>query len=92
MEKPFYTIDEGPFWQLQEAKAMFSKVVQSAKEEPQVITVHGKESAVVLSMESYRKLTSPKESLVSFMEQSPWATVKTALPRRTPEKMRKPDL
>jgi prevent-host-death family protein len=84
-----YPIKDGPCWQLQEAKAMFSKVVQSAKEGPQIITVHGKESAVVLSMESYRKLTSPKESLVSFMEQSPWADVKIELPRRSSEEMRK---
>ena len=81
-----------PYWQLQEAKAMFSKVVQSAKEKPQIITVHGKESAVVLSMESYLKLTSPKESLVSFMEQSPWASVKTELPKRSSGKIRKLDL
>jgi len=87
-----YSAKDGPYWQLQEAKAMFSKVVQSAKEEPQIITVRGKESAVVLSMESYRKLTSPKESLVSFMEQSPWASVKTELPARSPGKMRKLDL
>ena len=84
-----YTINEGPFWQLQEAKAMFSKVVQSAKEEPQIITVHGKESAVVLSMDSYRVLTTPKESLVSFMEQSPWASTEIDLPPRGSEKMRK---
>ena len=71
---------------------MFSKVVQSAKEEPQIITVHGKESAVVISMESYRRLTSPKESLVSFMEQSPWDGMKTELPRRLAAKMRKIDL
>ena len=87
-----YPIEEGPFWQLQEAKAMFSKVVRSAEQGPQIITVHGKESAVVLSMNTYRKLTAPKESLVSFMEQSPWASVKTELPGRLPEKMRKLEL
>jgi prevent-host-death family protein len=83
---------ETPYWQVQEAKAMFSKVVRSADREPQIITVHGKESAVVLSMDSYRKLTAPKESLVCFMEQSPWASVKTDLPGRRPEKMRKIEL
>ena len=81
-----YPIEESPFWQVQEAKAMLSKVIRSAEQEPQIITVHGKESAVVLSMDSYRKLTSPKESLVRFMEQSPWA--ETELPKRLPEKMR----
>ena len=87
-----YIIKDGPYWQIQEAKAMFSKVVRSAEQEPQIITVHGKESAVVLSMEEYRKLSSPKESLVSFMENSPWASVKTELPVRQTEKMRGIDL
>ena len=86
-----YTIEEGPYWQLQEAKAMLSKVVRSAELEPQIITIHGKESAVVLSMDNYKKLNS-KEGLVSFMEQSPWAAVKTELPERSPEKMRKFEL
>jgi len=66
-----YTIKDGPYWQLQEAKAMFSKVVQSANEKPQIITVRGKESAVVLSMEEYRKLSAPKESLVSLWNNLP---------------------
>jgi len=87
-----YTVKDGPYWQLQEAKAMFSKVVKSAKEKPQFITVHGIESAVVLSIDNYKKLISPKESLVSFMEQSPWAAVKTELPVRSAGKMRKLDL
>ena len=87
-----YDIKEAPYWQLQEAKAMFSKVVRSAGEEPQIITVHGKESAVVLSMDDYRKLSAPKESLVSFMENSPWASVKTELPIRQKEKMRSLEL
>jgi prevent-host-death family protein len=87
-----YPAEESPYWQLQEAKAMFSKVVKSAKLEPQIITVHGKEEAAVISMENNRKQTSPKESLVSFMEKSPWADVKLDLPGRTIEKTRKIDL
>jgi len=83
-----YNIEKGPFWQLQEAKAMFSKVVRSANEEPQIITVHGKESAVVISMDEYRKLTSPKENLVSFMEKSPLAEAKINFPAREKERMR----
>ena len=83
-----YPIEDGPYWQIQEAKAMFSKVVRSADKEPQIITVHGKESAVVLSMDTYRKLTSPQKSLVNFMEQSPWARVELKLPERPCEKIR----
>jgi prevent-host-death family protein len=84
--------DEVVYWQLQEAKAMFSEVVRSAAGKPQFITVHGKERAVVLSAEQYRKLSSPKESLVRFMEQSPWASVATELPKRQTEKMRAVEL
>jgi prevent-host-death family protein len=87
-----YKIKETPCWQLQEAKAMFSQVVRSADQEPQIITVHGKESAVILSMERYKKLTLPKENLVRFMEQSPWASLGTELPRRPPEGMRRIEL
>jgi len=84
--------EEGPYWQVQEAKAMLSKVIQSTKEGPQIITVHGKETAVVLSMDSYRKLSSPQKSLVCFMEQSPWAPLSMELPERHPEKMRNLEL
>ena len=87
-----YKIDKSPYWQVQEAKAMFSEVVRSANREPQIITVHGKESVVVLSIEEYRKLTSPRDSLVSFMEQSPLASVELELPERNLEEMREIDL
>ena len=44
-------------WQLQEAKNKFSQVVREAQEHgPQIITVHGKEAAVVLSAEEYSTL------------------------------------
>ena len=80
--------EDGPYWQLQEAKAMFSEVMRSASREPQVITVHGRESAVIISMEEYKKLKFPKEGIVSFMEQSPLAAVNLEMPERRPEKMR----
>ena len=83
-----YPVEDGPYWQVQEAKAMLSKVIRSAEQEPQIITVHGKESAVVLSMDAYKKLASPTGTLVSFMEQSPWASAEIKLPARASEKMR----
>lgn len=59
-------------WQLQEAKAKFSEVVRHAKTEgPQMITVHGEHSVIILSREMYEKLTKPKLSLVAFMQKSP---------------------
>jgi prevent-host-death family protein len=41
-------------WQLQEAKARFSELVQKAIDEgPQTVTRHGKAAVVVLSAEQY---------------------------------------
>ena len=48
-------------WQLQEAKNKLSQVIQSAiKSGPQSITIRGKETAVILSEEDYRKLTKKR--------------------------------
>ena len=62
-------------WQLQEAKNKFSQVVREAQEHgPQVITVHGKEAAVVLSSEEYQRLSRVHQgTLLEFMQSSPWA-------------------
>jgi antitoxin Phd len=41
-------------WKLQDAKAQFSEVVRRARNEgPQHITVHGKDSVVVMSVEDF---------------------------------------
>ncbi|MGF6228300.1 antitoxin Phd [Inquilinus ginsengisoli] len=46
-------------WQVQEAKARFSEVVERARTEgPQTITRHGRERAVLLSIEDYHALLS----------------------------------
>jgi prevent-host-death family protein len=59
-------------WQLQEAKNKLSKVVEEARKSgPQVITVRGKEAAVVLSIEEYRRIAPKKESLADFLLRSP---------------------
>ncbi len=51
-------------WQLQEAKNKLSYVLKEAdKGIPQFITVRGKQAAVVLSAEAYRKLAQPSSSL-----------------------------
>ena len=70
-------IAKRPIWQLQEAKNKFSEVVRRAKEEgPQTITVHGREAAVVLSIEEYDRIARDRsglssESLLSFFKRSP---------------------
>ena len=63
-------------WQLQDAKNQFSALVKAAeKDGPQVITVHGKERAVLLSAETYQRLMQRNESLLEFFQSSPWAEV-----------------
>lgn len=53
-------------WQLQEAKQRFSELVRHARSHgPQVVTRHGEEVAVVVSIEEYRRLTV---DLPSFKE------------------------
>lgn len=47
-------------WQLQDAKQQFSRLVDRAREgEPQLVTRHGKEVAVILDVDEYRRLTAP---------------------------------
>ncbi|MCB1827226.1 MAG: type II toxin-antitoxin system Phd/YefM family antitoxin [Coxiellaceae bacterium] len=69
-------------WQLQEAKARFSEVVKNAvKEGPQKITVHGKTTAVVLSIKEYDTLTRSKQSFIDFLRSSPLKGVDLKLKR-----------
>ena len=47
-------------WQIQEAKNKLSELLRCAEEEgPQVITWHGRDRAVVLSAEDYRRIAKP---------------------------------
>ncbi len=69
-------------WQLQEAKNRLSEVVDKALHQgPQLITRRGAETAVVLSMEDYRKMRQPETDLVEFMQTSPLAEVELDLER-----------
>ena len=59
-------------WQLQEAKQHFSEVVERARQgEPQIVTKHGKEAAVVVSIEEYRKLTGGNRRLLEYIRSAP---------------------
>jgi len=59
-------------WQLQEAKARFSELIKSVQEEgPQQVTVHGRPSAVVISVEEYEALKRQRPSFVALMRSSP---------------------
>jgi prevent-host-death family protein len=55
-------------WQVQEAKTRLSEVIEEAHGKgPQIITRHGKERAVVLSIEDYRALTAHKPDLKEYL-------------------------
>ena len=79
-------------WQLQEAKAMFSEVIKAAEQKPQKITIRGKETAVILSIEEYNKLVRPKQTLFEFIQKSPLRDLALELPERFPEKIREVDM
>jgi len=59
-------------WQLQESKAKFSKLVRfCSSDDPQIITIHSKEEAVLLSKREYDTLTKSNISFLELMNQSP---------------------
>ncbi|MGQ0464346.1 MAG: type II toxin-antitoxin system Phd/YefM family antitoxin [Sporichthyaceae bacterium] len=69
-------------WQLQEAKQRFSEVVRKAEEEgPQVVTRHGEEVAVVVSMAEWRERIPPKRDLIDVLLNGPTADLD--IPPRT---------
>ncbi|MGE3919883.1 MAG: type II toxin-antitoxin system Phd/YefM family antitoxin [Gammaproteobacteria bacterium] len=69
-------------WQLQEAKAHFSKVVREAIEHgPQDITLRGKPSVIVISKVDYDKLTKHGSSFVTLMRKSPLVGLELSLKR-----------
>ena len=60
-------------WKLEDAKNQFSKLVRAARRRPQVVTRHGQEVVVVLSVEMYREIARQQPGLVEFLEASPLA-------------------
>ena len=55
-------------WQVQEAKTRLSEVIGEAYSKgPQVITRHGVERAVILSIGDYRALTAHKPDLKEYL-------------------------
>jgi prevent-host-death family protein len=59
-------------WQLQDAKQQFSRLVDRARADgPQVVTRNGKEVAVVLGVEDYRRLRSDGGAFKRFLSDGP---------------------
>jgi len=59
-------------WQVQEAKQRLSEVLRRCAEEgPQVVTRHGKEVAVVVSWEEYRRIAGVPRGFKQFLLSAP---------------------
>jgi len=69
-------------WQLQEAKNKFSSLIELARaDSPQIVTKHGKDAVVIISIEGYKKLTKPESNIVDFFQKSPLAEEELELSR-----------
>lgn len=55
-------------WQVQEAKTRLSELIEEANSKgPQIITRHGQERAVILSVTDYRVLTAHQPDLKEYL-------------------------
>lgn len=55
-------------WQVQEAKQRLSEVLRAAEDgDPQVITRHGRDVAVIVDIATYRRLAGIEVSLADFL-------------------------
>jgi prevent-host-death family protein len=58
-------------WTVADAKARLSEVIERAQTDPQIITRHGKPSAVIVSAEEWARKTVRKGTLAEFLLASP---------------------
>ncbi len=69
-------------WQLQEAKGNFSQLVKrAAGGDAQVVTVHGKPTAVIVSAEEYARLTRRRGKLSAALLRPDLAAEDLEFPR-----------
>lgn len=61
-------------WPLDEASTKLGDLIREAEEHgPQAISVRGREAAVLVSTEEYRRLKAPRRSMLKFLQESPLA-------------------
>ena len=68
-------------WRLQDAKARFSELVRRAHcEGPQHVTVHGRDTVVVISVEEFHRLQGDRSGadLIAAMQASPYRDIDIA--------------
>lgn len=71
-------------WQIQQAKARFSELVErTLKEGPQTVTRRGKPVAVLVPAEQYRRLSGKGKSLKAMLAAAPLQGVEIRRSRET---------
>lgn len=71
-------------WQVQEAKQRFSEVLRAAETgEPQIVTRHGEEIAVVIDISEYRHLRGEPMSLMDYLATGPHVDDELEIERRS---------
>lgn len=58
-------------WQVQEAKAKLTELINQAKINPQIISRRGVNEIVLINIDEYHELYKTKENIVSFFKNSP---------------------
>ncbi len=59
-------------WQVQDAKQRFSEVLRGAEAgEPQLITRHGRQVAVVIDIDTYHRLAGSRPDFATFLRSGP---------------------
>ena len=70
-------------WQIQQAKARFSEMVERARKEgPQTVTRHGKTIAVLLPVDEFRRLFGGAKGLKDLLAAAPLESVEISRSRR----------
>jgi prevent-host-death family protein len=70
------------YWQVQEAKQRFSEVLRAAESEPQIVTKHGQEVAVVIDIAEYRQLRGESVSFMGYLRAEPFVDADLDIERR----------
>jgi prevent-host-death family protein len=69
-------------WQVQEAKQRFSEVLRAAQAgEPQIVTKHGEEVAVVIHIAEYRRLRGESVGFMDYLRIDPSVDVDLEIDR-----------
>ena len=76
-------------WQVQDAKARFSELLEaSLKEGPQIVTKRGTEAAVLVPIDQWRRLETMAKPSLKDLLLSPDARTEALTPPRRPQRHR----